>query len=63
MREAGGWSAGEIRGRWEVPAGQWKESDAQAFYLEWWQMNRPAKIGYLSGDPVGQKRFEYLAAR
>jgi hypothetical protein len=63
MGKAGGWTAGEIRGRWEVHAGQWKEDEAQAFYLGWWQRNAPAKLGYLFGDPAGRKRFEYLAER
>jgi hypothetical protein len=63
MREAGGWSEGEIRGRWEVPSGQWKDNDAQASCLDWWQRNRPAKVGYLFGDPAGRKRFEHMAER
>src|SRR5262249_50679053 len=63
MRAAGGWSAGEIRGRWDVPAGQWKQKDAQAFYLDWWQRNCPARLGYLYGDPAGRERFVYLAER
>lgn len=63
MRQAGGWSAGEMRVRWEVPAGQWKENDAQAAYLDWWRRNCPAKLGYLFGDEAGRKRFEFLAER
>src|SRR5262245_58804140 len=50
MREAGGWSVGEIRARWGVPAAQWQENDAQTLYTEWWQINCPAKLGYLFGD-------------
>src|SRR6266853_2870324 len=59
MRDAGGWSAGEIRCRWDVPAGHWQQDDAQASYLDWWKRNSPAKLGYLVGDPAGRNKFEY----
>jgi hypothetical protein len=63
MREAGGWNAGEIRARWELPAAQWKDGDARASYLDWWQTNSPAKLGYLFGDAAGRKKYEHLAER
>jgi hypothetical protein len=59
MRAAGGWSVGEMRGRWVVPTG----NEASASYMDWLRWNSPAKLGYLFGDQTGRKRFEHLAER
>jgi hypothetical protein len=63
MLKAGGYSAGQMRACWEVPTEAWEGKEARTFYLDWWQRNSPAKVGYLFGAPVGRERFEYMAER
>src|SRR5262245_31681138 len=68
MQAAGGWSAGEMRPRWEVPEGDQDGGNgelelASGSYMDVLRRDSPAKVGYLFGDPSGIKRFEFLAER
>src|SRR5262249_52036443 len=63
MNQAGGWTVGEMRARWEEPAPEWKEKVAPGASSDWWRINSPKKLGYLFGEPAGRAKFEYLAER
>ncbi len=64
MRDAGGWSVGEIRARWDIPAANEPDAEyAQGPFLDWMRRNSPPKLSYLSGDSAGRSKFEYLAER
>lgn len=61
MREAGGWSEGELRDRWELTEAA--KDPAQSSHLGWLALNTPAIRGYLFGEPAGREKFETLAKR
>src|SRR5438105_2733054 len=64
MHEAGGWSVGEMRARWVVPTSNGTRAElAPTPSLEWARWRSPSKQGYLFGDAIGRKKFEYLAER
>jgi hypothetical protein len=59
MQAAGGWSVGELRGRWEIVG----DNEVSASHLDWLKLVAPAKLGYLFGTPAARTRFEQLAER
>jgi hypothetical protein len=62
MRKAGGWSEGELRGRWGDLAETAKDP-SKSSHLELLQLNAPAKRSYLFGEATGRATFERLAER
>jgi hypothetical protein len=59
MRAAGGWSVGELRGRWEIV----EDKDLPVAVFDWLRLAAPAKLGYLFGGAEARARFEHLAER
>jgi hypothetical protein len=66
MRDAGGFHAGEMRARWDLPpwgAPILGEEEPDAHIEAWLRMNNPAQVGYLFGPKAARDRFERLAGR